>query len=196
MKRVVLIIGSFALLSFGFYGENWEFQKEKDGVRVYTAKKEGSNYKKCKAIGSMKVKLDDLYDYLRNPLNYKKFSNKIESIKVIKTTEKAVLYYIKVNMPWPVYNRDGVYKLETVKKTEDAFIFKGHAEPDLVPEQPGYIRVQKATNYYNVKTNGDKIDVHYEGFSDPNGSVPAWVVNYYLVDGPINNFTQMKKDLE
>lgn len=196
MRSYLVIVGSLVLFSFAYLGDNWELQKEENGIKVYTAIKEGTNFKKCKATTSIKAPLIDMYNYIRNPLNYKKFSNKIESIKVVKKTDKSVFYYMKVDMPWPVYNRDGVYELKTVEKTDKQVILKSQAHPSLMPEQDGYVRIQTATTYYKITVNGDEIDVHYEAFTDPNGNVPAWVANHYLVDGPINNFTQMKKDLE
>lgn len=196
MKRI-LTVTLFILFGFFFLAGSWELQKDENGIKVYTALKEGSEFKKCKVITTFKTTLSDVYEYIRNPLNFKKFSNKIESLKVVKKTDKSVFYYMSIDMPWPVYNRDGVYEIKTIEKTDGKIVLQSKARPDLMPEQEGYIRIKEAeTSYKLVKEDDGKVKIYYEKFVDPNGSLPAWASNEFLIDGPIKQFTQMKKDLE
>ncbi len=192
-KNFLILSACILFFSFSYMDGKWELKKEKNGIKVYTATKSGTSFRKCKATCTMKADLKDYVDFVRNPINYKKYSNKIESVKVIKKTEKSVFYYLKIDMPWPVYNRDGVYELQTITLTDKKAILKSKAHPTLLPEQTGYVRVKEATTLHSVTVDGDKINIHYEAFTDPNGAVPAWASNSYLVDGPISNLTEVKK---
>ena len=49
---------------------------------------------------------------------------------------------------------------------------------------------------YIINQKGDKIHLQYEKHTDPNGSIPAWLSNYYLSDAPIENIVVMKEGIE
>lgn len=197
MKSIIISIACFVLFGFTLFTSNWEFKKEKNGIKVYTKKVEGSKYEKCKAVTTVKADLNAVYAFIKNPLNYKKFSERIESIEVIKETKDKILYYMKVDMPWPIYNRDGIYEITIKHKTDTEALFVNRARPELLPEQEGYIRIHLANTFYKLtKKENNNCQVHFEQHTDPNGDVPAWVSNYYLIDGPIGNLTVIKDLLE
>ena len=90
------------------------------------------------------------------------------------------------------------YSILTVKsKTDKEAILTIRARPDLLPVQEGYIRIHMADSYYKLTSKGpNKSHIHFEQHTDPNGSVPAWLSNSYLEDGPIGNITVIKNSVE
>lgn len=197
MIKFISVLGCFILISsFTLLGDNWEFMKEENGIKVYTAPKQGSNFKKCKVLTNIKTTLDKLYNYIRDPDNFKKYSEKISKVKLINKTDKSVVYYLSIDMPWPVYDRDGVYEMKTIEKTANKAVISIDARPKLIEEQKDFVRIVESNITYKITTNGEVQDIHYEKFTDPNGSIPAWLSNSYLVDSPIEQFNRIKKDLE
>lgn len=197
MKNFLIVLVSFFLFSFYTVTDNWEFRKEQNGIKVYSTRVEGYKYEKCKAIADVDAPLSKLFDYVKDPMNYKNFSDKIEKLELIKRTDTKVLYYMKVDLPWPIYNRDGVYELTVKSKTASEAIILIKARPDLLPEQEGYIRIKMADSYYKLTDKGaNKSHLHFEQHTDPNGAVPAWLINHYLEDGPIGNITVIKNSVE
>lgn len=197
MKKFLIVLVSLFLFSFYTVTDSWVFRKEQNGIKVYATKVEGHKYEKCKAVSDVNAPLNKLFDYVKDPMNYKNFSDKIEKLELIKRTETKVYYYMKVDLPWPIFNRDGVYELTIKSKTASEAIIVIKARPDLLPEQEGYIRIHMADSYYKLTAKGaDKSHLHFEQHTDPNGSVPAWLINHYLEDGPIGNITVIKNSVE
>ncbi len=196
MFRSVFLITLIACLaSFTFVGTNWELQKEKNGVKVYTADKAGSKYKQCKAIVSFKGNVSSVCDYLLNPKNFKGHSDRIEKIKVIKTTSKKAIYYMAVDLPWPVSNRDGIYTVSLISKTTNEAKLTIAANPKMIAEVKDYVRVKVSNTVYTVKQKGEKVEVTMQVHTEPGGSVPAWVGNYYVEDSPIEIMEAIRTDL-
>lgn len=197
MKKILLLIIPVFLFSFNIISTDWEFRREENGIKVYATKVEGYKYEKCKALANVNADLTTLYNYVKDPMNYKNFSDRIMKMETIKKTENKVLYYMQVDLPWPIYNRDGVYELMIKSKTDAEAIITIRARPDLLPEQDGFVRIHMANSYYKLTAKGKgKSHLHFEQHTDPNGSVPAWLINHYLEDGPIGNITVIKKSVE
>lgn len=197
MKKVFVVCCYVLLVSFSKSDEKWELRKETNGITVYTTKVAGHKYDKCKALSTVNTDLNSLFQFVKNPLNYKKFSERVERMDIIKKTDTKVIYYMKVDLPWPIYNRDGVYELSVKSKTDTEAELMIRAMPKLMPNQEGYVRIHFADSYYKLTSKGpNKTAIHFEQHTDPNGSVPAWLSNSYLEDGPIGNITVMKKNLE
>jgi hypothetical protein len=195
--KIFLIVFCYVLfVSFSFSDEKWVLAKEQDGIKVYTADVPGYKYDKSIALYSFNSDINSFCNFAMKPLNYKKFSERIERIDIIKTTDTKVVYYMSIDMPWPIYNRDGVYELSIKSKSSSKAHLIIRARPDYLPVQKGYIRIKHANTDYIVKTEGDKLHLRYEKHTDPNGNIPAWLSNYYLSDAPIENIMVMKKNIE
>ena len=196
MKKVLIVFVSVFLLSFTFFNENWVFKKEKEGIKVYTAKVEGYKYDKSIALYTFNADINSFTNFIMDPLNFKKFSDRIEKIEVINKNETKAFYYMSIDMPWPISNRDGVYEITLKSKTNSGAHIAIVARPNLLPIQKGYVRIEYANTDYIIKKRGSELDLRYEKHTDPNGSIPAWLSNYYLSDAPIENIIVMKENIE
>lgn len=187
---------SFLMMSFIVLDGKWELQKNENGIKIYTASKAGSSFKKTKAVATLKCDIDKLANWITNPLNYKKFNERIEKVQVLKKTENAVVYYMTVDLPWPVNNRDGIYVLTHNKTNKDLIDIRIKAVPDVLKNKEGYVRVRESNVHYSLKRTADnKVNMTYETYTDPNGKIPAWLSNSYVIDGPFNNVSYYKKNI-
>lgn len=194
--KLLYIFVGLLLSSFAFFSPNWELKKDKDGIKVYTATKEGSSYRQCKSTVSIKTSVQSVCDYLLNPNNFKKHSERISKIKVLKTTSKSAIYYMSVDLPWPATDRDGIYQIDLISKSTDEAVLKIKPLPNLMDEVKDHIRIKVSDTKYVLKKNGDKIDVTMYVHTEPEGSVPAWLANYYVEDSPFEVLTAVRKDLQ
>jgi hypothetical protein len=197
MKKFLIVFCYILLVSFSSSVDKWEFRKKENGITVHTAKIEGHQYDKCRAISTINTNLNALFSFVKDPSNYAKFSDRVEKLVIIKKTATKVVYYMSIDLPWPIYNRDGIYELTIKSKTDKEAILRIKALPDLLPVQNGYVRIQYANSYYKLTAiEANNTAIHFEQHTDPNGNVPAWLSNSYLEDGPIGNITIMKNILE
>lgn len=196
MKRSLPYLIFVSFLGLSFLQPTWELKKNKDGIKVYTAKKEGSKYKQCKAEVSLKTDINATCNYFLNPSNYKDHSEKITKLEVVKQTDKQAIYYIAVDMPWPVSDRDGVYQVDVISKTNEKAILTITPLPDIIAKVKNHVRITVSSTKYIIKKNGDKVDIAFYQHVEPGGSVPALIANYFVEDSPYEVLTAVREDLE
>lgn len=194
--RAISAILVFWMCSFGYFIPSWTLKKDEEGIKVYVANKEGSDYKQCKSTVSFKSTTNDLCNYLLNPSNFSSHSNRIKKIKVIKKTNSSAVYYMQVDLPWPASDRDGVYQVNLLSKSTEKAELEIIALPDLMEEVEGHVRIRVTNTEYYVKKNEEKIDIEMYVHTDPSGSVPSVIANYYIEDSPFETLVAIRKNLE
>ena len=111
-----------------------------------------------------------------------------------KTTAERYAYS-EIGMPWPFDNRDIVMHEQIVHNDNGAsVIMKLHM--GLVHEKKGTIRMPVAEGGWYFSKEGNKTGIRYEFLGDPGGSIPAWVVNMFIVEGPYSTLSNLKEQLE
>jgi hypothetical protein len=92
---------------------------------------------------------------------------------------RAYVYGI-VNAPWPIQDRDTVVRFDYAQDPETLEIIITFSNtPDLVPEEPGLVRVPDIGGFWTLRPLGDdRVDVIYQVHGNPGGWVPAWIANY------------------
>jgi hypothetical protein len=67
------------------------------------------------------------------------------------------------------------------------------SKPHLSPEKNGVVRIQKARGAWHIRPVGpNEVLVEYSFFADPAGSLPDWIVNMGLIDGPFQSMTNLQ----
>jgi len=174
-------------------------KKDADGILVYTCKSENERFKSLKASFTIKhTTLEELETFLRKVDRYTTWQYNMISAKLLKTvSEDAMIVRTEIDAPWPVENRELIVeysfsrqssskKLKVVTKTV-AFEY---------PASDEVVRVPFSHAEWDVTAVGDALQVSYTMRIDPGGSVPAWLINMAMADGPHESFTKLKKLLE
>ncbi|MCB0477431.1 MAG: START domain-containing protein [Crocinitomicaceae bacterium] len=200
MKYTVLFLG-FLLLSFTPKSEwitpaeePWKLAKNKDGVLVYTRQPEGKKIKEFKAIVKIKTNMQKIIDLIEDVEKYPEWQSDITSSKTLKkisTTERYIYYALDV--PWPITDRDVVTHVKKTSYTSGQVIFKLTSKPDYIKEKEGFIRIKDAQGSWKLtpKENG-YIEVIYQSYGDPAGSIPSGIINSFIVDGPFKTMSNMR----
>jgi len=112
-KKIVIS----ALLTAGITSPNtysneldWELEKEKNGVQVFTRAVVDSSLKEFKGSIIIKANQSDLVSVLQGIDNYHLWMPDVVETKIIESTDIQHIHYVKLDMPWPVTDRDGVYQ--------------------------------------------------------------------------------------
>jgi hypothetical protein len=65
------------------------------------------------------------------------------------------------------------------------------------PVKEGFLRVPFMHGHWNVKSlENNALQVEYILQIDPGGSIPVWLVNLAMAEGPYISFRNLKKQLE
>lgn len=186
------------LVSFSYADAPADFavEKEKNGVKVFTRKIEGSALKEFKGVTTIKTSLMSLLALMDDTDAYTKWLYNVTASKLVqKINLKERVTYTVIHAPWPVSDRDtATYsKIVQDKKTKTVTIYlKG--VPSQYPAQSGKVRVPALKGFWQfVPNKNGYVTVIYQVHSDPGGSIPDAIANSTTTDIPYHTLLNMRK---
>jgi hypothetical protein len=186
-------------LPFPLYAQSWEFAKEKDGIRIYTRKETGKSLKSFKGEATIHAASEQIFSMLENVNNTDWWDKNLTDIKVIAYEKyKSARYYLVYDLPWPVGDRD--LAVDVVSEYDPA---TGIGKVTAVPLKGGYpekedkVRIREYRQTWTVTPVGNGAShVILEGFVDPSGHIPDWIINSVVVDSPLKVIRNVKERME
>ncbi len=179
--------------------DDWKLAKSKNGIKVYLRKLPGKSVKQFKAVTNINCKIEDIEKILDDVKNYPKWQANTSTASLLKKVSDTKAYeYFTIELSWPLDDRDIVsVKTKTVSEDKKTIIYRHKCVPDYIPEKKDYLRLKEAEGFWQVKEIGEnKISVIYQYYGEPGGSLPGWLVNMFIVDGPVETLTNLKEMLQ
>lgn len=178
---------------------DWTLKRDKRDIQIYTSKVTGSNYVAVLSVMTVKASAQSLaalvvdFDYCSKWAAMCKHAEVQEQL----SANESIVYSLN-NAPFPVRDRDVVAKVRWLVDDESQKIsMLSRAIDSDVPRRKGAIRVKYAVSewHFTPQENGETL---VENFAhvDPNGAVPAWVVNILIIDSPYKTFKKMRRLVE
>jgi hypothetical protein len=178
----------------------WEFEKEKDGISVYTRDEPGTAIKALKMTGIIEgpslSAFAALFEDLENLDNWAYSNYDSRLLEQVSPTE--IIYYAKSDFPWPLSNRDFVLRnWYGQDSTTGAYYSISKVEPDYLPENKKYVRVTSFESSWSIMPQDDgTYFLEYIVRSDPAGNIPAWLINLFIDVGPFKTIQAMRKEVQ
>jgi len=183
------------LMSFHAIAADWKLEKNKDGIKVYTRSTEGSEILEFRAISEVNASRKRVAEVVARITDYPNWFPDCANAQVLKSispTQRKIYY--EIDLPWPASNRDVIMVLsvdvDNAKKT--TIINFDHATGGKA-KKDGVVRMPSAKGFWKIVTEGTKSKVTYQFLADPGGSLPTWIINMFIVDGPYDTFVALKK---
>ena len=172
---------------------DWNLKKDANGIMIYTRDYPNSPVKEFLAVTVCDHNLETVVDIINDINGYPKWLRSCKLVKpVMNTNGKSTINYVEISFPWPLSNRDGIWESATISNSQDIFYAKIKSRPELVPEKKGIVRMHNACGYWKVeKLKNGRTKITQQFFADPEGNIPGWVVNLFLVDGPYDTFMNL-----
>ena len=124
-----------------------------------------------------------------------KRSIEVSNLKTISDSE--IITYNLGDAPWPVADRDNITRSVMSKPKAGVVLITMTSLPDFIPEKKGIIRVPRTEGHWKFTDMGDgTIIVEQQSVADIGGSVPDWLVNSTIVEGPFDTLRDMRTLLE
>lgn len=173
----------------------WKFKKEESGIKVYTAYTDSSDVKSVKVEFNVQATPDQLIAFLLDVPQQPEWIYNVKTAYVLKTIKpNDLIFYSQVSLPWPCSNRDYVAHFTINKRSDDLYTVDSHAEPEHMPEKPGFVRVRQSAAHWNIsKVSENELKIVYTFSFDPGGALPAWLVNMFVAKGPIHTFQKLRE---
>lgn len=198
-KLLLLFLCLFINCLQGYCQKDCELKISKDNIQVFTCKNSDSKIKSLKASFTVKTKPSVLAGHLLDAPDYVKWQyNIIHTDVVKKISENELIYHSEVKAPWPVSNRELVIRLKiTQDPVSKVMIFETVSVEGFVPDNEEVVRVHHFHGKWIITPVGNqelKIDYSFE--VDPGGSIPSWIINLAIAEGPYQTFKNLKARIQ
>jgi hypothetical protein len=179
--------------------DDWKLQKNKDGIQVYSAEVPDSKIRAIKVVASYDATPGEIADIVMDINTATEWVSRLKSCSLVKrVSQNELYYYSEVNLPWPASNRDFVAHLTRSENMQTRTItIDGPAVAGLVPEKKGTVRITNSVGKWIITPiDNNQVRVEYALHVDPAGSLPAWLVNMFSSDSPMEIFENLRKELK
>jgi hypothetical protein len=197
MRNVLLFVGIlFHLTVTAQAPPKWTLKHEKDNVKVYF--RQTSDVYEVKLTTSFNTNMASLTSLLLDADQYEVWGYKVSHVRMLKQLSPTdFYYYLRLDFPWPLSDRDLVLHTTVVEDPETHFIFvRSESAPDMVPVTNNIIRIRQAYTKWTLSPGHDGwVNTSYELYSNPGGSLPDWLVNLAIDVGPRETMGNIRKFL-
>ncbi len=172
----------------------WTLAKEKSGVKVYTRIKEGQKLKELKAVATYNCTKDNLYKTfidIQNMYQWYDMVEKVELLKQISPTEGV--HKIFFDFPSLAGDRYSTIKASIKKEANGDLKVETRFYPIEHKPEADYVYVKNIESAWRISGKDGQLAVEHTAFMDPSGSIPNWIINATLTDGPIKTLTNLRK---
>jgi len=199
IEHIFLLFLGLFICSGNVRGQDWNFIKEKDGIRIYTKKEPGNSLKSFKGVTDIRASMEKVANLIGNVKNLDWWDKNLREIKVLYyEKEKRSQYYLVYNSPWPVTDRDlcvdAMISYDSLTRIRTIL-----SKPllNVIPEKPGLVRITEYWQKWIMEpASPGVVHVILEGYVDPAGSVPDWIYNMVITDTPLKIMRGIKERLE
>ncbi len=190
----IIILISMLYVAPALAATKWQLRKDEEGIKVYSASTETSEFKMIKVECIVEATPAILVAILKD-IDKKHewvYSSKESEVLQINNPNDFVMYS-QVSVPWPFLDRDYIAHLVFKQVSPGFMTVDVYSEPDKVPARNGIVRVKNHSAHWDVYTiDATKIKVVYTVTFDPGGAVPAWLSNLFVVKAPFETFQTLR----
>ena len=175
--------------------EAWSLREESGKIRIYTMDQSDSSFQVFKAEALLDAPIEAVMAVMVNPTSCMEWVlNCSESYGVGKGNFNDRYVYSVNDMPWPVTDRDYVLH---IRYTRRRGFRRNHHEngrhSGKRAENSNRVRVHRSDTLYRFIPEDNKTRMIWLQHTDPNGSLPGWLVNRLLVDIPMSSIEELEK---
>ncbi len=172
----------------------WDLKKETKDAKAYTATRENSPVKSFKVIATIDSPMDCVFLTATDYDQYTKMIKELSEFEILTKNDTSIVAYSSIEMPWPFYTRALIAMIKT-DKTENSITVTSSATDNATIKQRNHI--VRISDYYEryliEKINDRQTKLTITGYVDIGGSVPSWIQNMFIVDGPLDFVDVIRK---
>ena len=180
MRRIlacfaVLLVTSVA----GATDDGWTLVRSNLGIDTYENDRTHDGFKEFRGVTHLAATFEEARDIIKDiPGNIHWLPSCRRSELIRKISETEILVYIVSRAPWPVHDRDCVWKRHYVVDTDDHFLMPFTASDEPYEGEAGLIRILNARGIWEViRLDPDTTEVSFQYIGDGGGTVPRGFVN-------------------
>jgi len=175
--------------------KEWKLKKEKNGIQIYTRDAEGTKFKAFKAITTIEAPLEWVLELLMDVPHKPNWMADLQNAELLEIVgDHEQIEYYESEVPGPFRDRDIILRARVIRESDTKIIIAYDGEPNFLPEKEKYVRITTASGKWILTSmTEEQTQVEYGMLLDPGGNLPAWIVNLFIVDGPMETLTNLKE---
>jgi hypothetical protein len=184
---------------FGQTPANWILKDNSDGISIFTGDVANSKVKAIKVECELNATLAQVVAALMDVKSSEEWLYHTASNYIVRQVSPSELYYYSlVEMPWPVSNRDFIAHLIVSQDPVTKVVtIDAPCVADMVPLKDKVVRIANSKGKWVLTPIGkDHVKIVYTLHADPGGSIPAWLTNLFVTQGPSQSFKKLKVHLQ
>lgn len=193
-RLVALLVLSLPVAFAWAADEDWRVDKDQDGIQVSTRAVEGWSIREIRAVTHLKTRLSSVVAVLDDIGAMPELHELVKMAEIAKReSDTRYQTYSIADMPWPLSDRDAYNQREIVQDPGSlAVTLTDKALDGVKPPQKDLVRVVKSTQTWVMTPAADgTVTVEMRMLSDPNGPIPASVINSLSVSAPFKTMTKL-----
>lgn len=174
--------------------DEWVYEREKKGIKVFTKKSKWGKLRDSKAVMLVSESPEEMYELLTDFDNYPKWLPRCKKARVVAhLNEKEFIAQIVFNVPWPFKDRDCVLRVKVDRDPKTGTILITEvSEPKYIREQEGVVRIQQLVATWKLVPKSGGTEVTNEYGSNPGSDIPDWLTNTQSVETPMATFENIR----
>lgn len=198
MQKLILLLVITACSLPALAQSRWKLIAEKEQIRIYSSAVPESKIKAIKVDCVVDASLGQMVALLLDVEAGTQWVYKTKSCTLVKRLSPSDLYYhSEISLPWPLDNRDFVAHLVVRQDPSTKTVtIDGPVVAGMVPVRKNVVRVSDSKGRWVLTPVAGKVRIEYMLHTDPGGYLPAWAVNAFAAEGPMETFKSMKQQLK
>ncbi len=156
----------------------WASARQVAGVPV-ESRPTASGFHEHRAEIAVCTDLTTLEDFVADTTQFADWIPFTRSVELLSSSENDFVYYVRSSTPWPLNDRDMVYRITRGPTTNEGLRLSMVGLPDYQPREQNVTRLVAAEGQWRLQPSANTINVEYQLYVHP-GGVPAMAANRRL----------------
>ena len=197
MKYITAFLFIYLFSTSVFAQADWELQRDKSEIKVWTKDYPDSKFKQFKTETIIKASLENVVAVFLDIENMGLWYDRVEKVEMVeKISNMEGTYKIDFELPWPVADRVSVVRaVLSYNSDTDAVRVETNYEPGIITDTDALLVTIMHSEWILTPTEEGYVHIFHKGYMDPAGSLPAWISNSGVKDGPIKTLTALREIL-
>jgi hypothetical protein len=199
--RMFLLTLTMGIFGAGASAPDWELVSRSEEVTLFKKEIPGSPVLAYKATAKLNAPLAKVLSVVKDTPRLPEWTYRVKEAEILEEvppTDRII--YLHVGAPWPVKDRDAVYRNRLIydKSKSKISLCMESVEDVRRKESPSRIRahVFPSCFFFTTPDRGKTTEIEAELHGDPRGSIPKWIVNMIQKIAPVKTLRNLKRRVE
>lgn len=201
---VLLIYSSYALSQPQLFVSNtkWDVSYDKNGIKVYTKRINGSPIRAVRAITQVRSDLESASVAISNVDAMESWVPILGHTELLRAPDKEgnSFSYLILDLPWPLRNRDVLYKNKmyySADKSEVYMYSNAVYDSAVKKHDKRFVRLPASESLWSLRRiDDDYVEIELIAHADPGGHIPKWFADLVVVDAPKRSLLNLRELLQ